>query len=123
MVGVPVVPIKVKSLGMGAVAAPQEYESDLSEFKACLFDGNCGEPIAWGFELKKRLSDERFEALQQFGALECSYPHWFLIVRALSRHEAIAKYGEVTGEEFGPRGGWKSVTFGTKKFVTPRLKS
>jgi hypothetical protein len=107
---------------MDAVDPPAGYESELSPFKACLFDSYCGEPIAWGFELKKQLGEDRFQALRQFGKMECSYPKWFLIVRELSREEAVLKYGEVTAEEFGPRGGWKSVTFGTKKFLSPRLK-
>ena len=101
---------------------PPGYDDDLSEHKACLFDSYCGEPLAWGFELRRRLGDSRFDALSQYGKLECSYPRWFLITRELTREEAVAKYGEVTNEVFGPRGGWKSVTFGNKTFMSPRLK-
>ena len=77
----------------------------------------------WCFELLKRITETRFEALRQFGSLECSYPTWFLITKALTRKEAIEAYGAITDEEFGPRGGWKSVTFGDKKFISRKLRA
>ena len=101
---------------------PAGYENDLAPYAPCLFDSACGEPVAWGFKILRRLGDDRFNALAQFGKLECSYPHWFLIVKELTREEAVAKYGAISAEEFGPRGGWKSITFGDKKFLSKRLK-
>lgn len=102
---------------------PAGYEDDLSDFKECLFDGYSGEPVGWGFELLRRVEESRFEALRQFGTLECSYPKWFLIRQTLGRNEAISKYGAITDEEFGPRGGWKSVTFGDTKFISRSLRA
>lgn len=102
---------------------PQGYESDLGEYKAQLFDSYCGEPVDWGFLILHQLGEERFEALRKFGSLQCSYLSWFLITKSLTRKEAIEKYGKVTNEEFGPRGGWKSVTFGEKKFITKGLEN
>ncbi len=96
---------------------PVGYESVLSDFKACVFDGYCGEPVAWGFEILEKLGEERWEALKVHGQLQCLYPKWFLIMHELSRAEAISKYGEVKAEIFGPMGGWKSATFGSKQFV------
>lgn len=101
---------------------PKGYENDLSEYKACLFDSCCGEPVAWGFQILRHLGQERFDALRQYGSLECSYPTWFLIVKSLTRAEAIDKYGPVTSEEFGPRGGWRSATFGTRKFLSKAVR-
>lgn len=103
-------------------AVPTGYKGELSLYKQCLFDSASGEPVAWGFEIYRRLSEERFDALRQYGALECCYPTWFVIVKRLTRAEAIAKHGEVTGEELGPRGGWKSVTFGTTRFSSGCLR-
>ncbi len=101
---------------------PFGYESELSDFKPCLFDACSGEPVAWGFQIQKQLGDDRFSALRKLGELECCYsgysPIWFLVVRRISRKEAIAKYGPITNEEYGPRGGWKSVTFGTTRFIS-----
>jgi len=101
---------------------PEGYDDALSDYKACLFDSWCGKPVAWGFEILKRISDKRFAALGDYGSLECSYPTWFLIVRRLTRVEAVTLYGPVSAEGFGPRGGWKSVTFGTTKFISRSLR-
>ena len=100
---------------------PDGYEKDLSDFMPCFFDSYCGEPVAWGFKLLTKLAEERFNALREFGELECDNsgfsPTWFLVVKKLTRDDAIEKYGQITNEEFGPRGGWKSTTFGTTKFI------
>ncbi|HEX7409244.1 MAG TPA: hypothetical protein VF515_16565 [Candidatus Binatia bacterium] len=106
---------------------PAGYESDLSDFGPCVFDGYCGEPIGWGFKIVRRLSYQRFEALRGYGSLDSLYsehlqPEWCLVTRWLSREEAQRRYGEIAIEEFGPRGGWRSVTFGTKKFMSHHLK-
>lgn len=101
---------------------PISYENDLSDFKPCIFDSGCGECIGWGFEIIHHLGDERFDALRQFGDLRCVYPTWYLITKTLSREEAIQKYGNITKEEFGPRGGYKSVTFGEKLFLSKHMK-
>jgi hypothetical protein len=103
-------------------AKPPGYESCLSEFKPCLFDSYCGEPVSWGFEITQYLGTDRFKALSGFGSLECSYPTWFLIVKTLTRAEAIEKFGPVTAEEYGPRGGWRSVMFGNKRFLSKNLR-
>ena len=34
---------------------------------------------------------------------------------------AIKKYGKITNEELGPRGGFRSVTFGDKKFISRKV--
>jgi len=47
---------------------------------------------------------------------------WVLIIKKLQPEEAIEKYGQVNCQEFGPQGGWKSVTYGSKKFVFASLK-
>jgi hypothetical protein len=95
---------------------PKEFEDCLGPFGPQLFDGWCGEPIGWGFKITKHVGEERWGKLGEHGSLECAYPSWFLITKKLTREEAIEKYGPVTDEELGPRGGWKNVTFGEKKF-------
>ena len=110
-----------------ATAKPLGYENDLSDFKPCIFDGYCGEPVGWGFEILKHLGEDRFHQLRRFGDLECiSSSHvsrWCLVTKWLSRNEAAELFGAITDETFGPRGGWKSVTFGSKKFICMRMKS
>ena len=100
---------------------PEGYEADLGEYGTQLYDSDCGEPVGWGFKILHYLGDERFNMLHKFGNLECSYPSWFLITKKLTREEAIKKYGKITNEEFGSRGGWKSVTFGKKQFCSRDL--
>lgn len=101
------------------------FEDYLSDFGPIFRDSWSGEVVAWGFRLINRLGDEKFGELGKHGSLECDYSGygtWFLITKRLTREEAIEKFGEITDEEFGPRGGWKSVTFGNKKFISKCLK-
>ena len=104
------------------MSIPKGYENDLGNYGPQIYDGDCGEPIMWGHKILSHLGDERFNNLRNFGSLECCYPHWFFITKKLTREEAIKKYGAVTDEEFGPRGGWRSVTLGKKTFMSPLLK-
>jgi hypothetical protein len=106
---------------------PSGHESCLSDFGPCVFDGCCGEPVGWGFRIIERIDAQRFAALGAHGSLECLYseslqPQWYLVTKWLSREEAQRKYGDITAEKFGPRGGWKSVTFGGKTFISPHFK-
>lgn len=103
---------------------PAGYENDLSDFGIVIYDGWCGEPIAWGFKIIRHLGEERFQNLWKYGRLECvgGSGQWVVVTKTLTREEAVKKYGEITNEEFGPRGGWKSVTFGDKKFISDILR-
>ncbi len=107
-------------------ARPNDYEDCLSYYQECAFDNWCGEPIAWGFRITRRIGEDRFSNLHKFGKIEfIGSPYdggWCLIVKELTHKEAIEKYGDVTDLEVGPRGGFKSITFGDKKFVTKRLR-
>lgn len=97
---------------------PVGYEQYLGEFKPCFFDPNNGECVAWGFEIVVRMGKEKFNELRSEVKdwVEYGGPNWFVIVKVLGRREAIEKYGAVTYEERGPRGGWRSATFGSKNF-------
>ncbi len=124
----PIIPaLVVRALERGCmelIKKPKGYENDLSDYGPVFFDSWCGEPFCWGFKILHHLGEERFNELCQFGSLECSHPemNWFLIVKKLNRDEAVKKYGSITDEEFGPRGGWKSITFGNKKFSAKELR-
>lgn len=105
---------------------PKGYEDVLSDYKACAFDGYCGEPVMWGFEIIRQLDESRFSELRKYGDVECLIhslqSRWFLITKKLTRSEAKKKYGPKGEDVFGPRGGWKSVTFGDKRFTTKLFK-
>ena len=102
---------------------PTGFENDLSGYQVVAYDACCGEPVAWGFKVIRHLGDERFNLLRSKYNLEYVSNGWVLIVKELTRDEAMQKYGAITAEEFGPRGGWKSVVFGEKKFFSKQLKS
>jgi hypothetical protein len=93
------------------------------------FDGSCGEPIAWGHAVLARMDEENWKIAAEYGQLECDHGsgnwplkfNWFLISKRLTPEEARKQYGEVNAVETGPRGGFRSVTYGTKRFISRRL--
>lgn len=104
---------------------PPGFEDFLSGYTTVLFDGYCGEPVAWGFKIMRYLGEDLFQELGKYGTLKCIdgfKSSWALVIKTLSREEAIEKYGPITNEVFGPRGGWKSTTFGNKKFTSDYLR-
>lgn len=104
------------------VEKPIGYENELSSYQAILFDSWCGEAVAWRFKIIKYLGEERFNDLHQYGELVYTDLDWAIVMKSLTRLDAKEKYGEITEEIFGPKGGWKSVTFGDKKFCSKHLK-
>jgi hypothetical protein len=71
-----------------------------------LFDGWCGEPIAWARVGDPIIGHEWTEN----GSLA--------VTERLSPTEAVRKYGPITELRVGPNRGFKSVTYGTTKFVS-----
>ena len=59
--------------------------------KILLYDSGCGEPIAW-------IEDGEYNEL--------------------SHEEAIIKYGKVSKENLGPKGGFRNRHYGVKMFLT-----
>ena len=108
---------------MKNVELEEAFGSDISGYGPQLYDSYCGEPIGWGYKILRHLGDEKFKEIGQYGKLDCAYPSWFVITHYLNREEAIEKYGNVTGEERGPRGGFQNITFGDKKFCRKELAS
>jgi hypothetical protein len=103
---------------------PPGYEAELAAYGPVVFDG--GQPIGWGFRIMRRLGEMRFRALEAFGDLHCQMlsglaTEWSLVTRWLSPAEAAEKYGAVTSVERGPRGGFRSVTYGSTRFTSRRL--
>lgn len=105
---------------MNKVNKPKGYEEYLSDYGEMIFDGWCGKCIGWGFKLIAHLAEDKFEKLRAMYELECIYPSWFLVMKWLSKKEAEKKYGKITNIERGPRGGFKSVTFGKTRFISKR---
>lgn len=74
-----------------------------------LFDAWCGEPIAWARVGQPVIANEWTEHGRR------AVTEW------LSAAEAVRKYGPVTQIVLGRNGGFKSVTYGDKKFVSRQL--
>lgn len=105
---------------------PEYLKEFLGSYQACFFDGWCGEPVSWGYPIVKIVADAvKWKELGEYGDLECSqgsFPsNWYLITKHLEEAEAVEKYGKITDIELGPRGGFRSITFGDKKFGSSRL--
>ena len=94
----------------------------IGSYKECFFDSNCGEPIAWGYQILRRMSDDDYADVRRHFAIEYAHDSLpacqFIIVKLLSYKEVVDKYGEQTDLVLGPRGGFKSVTFGSKRFIS-----
>lgn len=97
---------------------PDKFLPFLGEYGGHLKDHASKEIIGYGYPITGTLGEDMWKELSAFGKqiFDPKAKLWYLIVYSLTREQAIAKYGPVTHEEYGPRGGWKSVTFGTTKF-------
>jgi len=106
---------------------PVEFAEYLSGYSPVLYDGWCGEPTAWGFKIRQRMGEDKFSALSRYmtsigGGTECvTLGEWVAVVTYLKPQEAIEKYGAITEVVTGPRGGFRTVKYGEKKFVCKRL--
>lgn len=103
------------------IKKPVGYENDLGELTALY--GENGIDTGWGFVILRFLSDERFNALYQYGSVEVVdrsswLVRWALIVKKLTGEEARAiatkKFGEVVKIHTGPKGGFQWVQYGNK---------
>ena len=102
-----------------------DYKDFLGEYCVVEFDAGCNEPVAWGHYVVKHLGQKWDDFRSQYkigrtnpGQLNGQY---YVITKALNRNEAIAKYGPVTDELYGPLGGFKWVMLGDKQFYTKSL--
>lgn len=78
--------------------------------------------IAWGYRPNTRLSDEQWSEASKHGDWQCiDMGQWVLVTRYLTPEESVMNYGKVTKVLVGPRGGWKSATYGKTEFTFGRL--
>jgi hypothetical protein len=96
-----------------------ELTNFLSDKVYEMFDSYSGKPVAW-YRVVKDMPTHLFN--QNRHRIEYIGDRWGYIEKSITREECIEKYGEITHEEYGPRGGWKSVTFGVTTFRSNRLR-
>lgn len=108
---------------------PEKFHSFLGPYEVQVVDPTCGEVVGYGHKILEKLGEELWQELGQYGKLTYvmpdrkTPPFWALLTKTVTREELLAKHGPVTEEVFGPRGGWKSVTFGNVKYTAKELKT
>ena len=94
---------------------PAEYQDAIGQFGVVLVDGDT--PVAWGWRIVRPVGESRFEALRASHAVACiAMGEWCIIATTLTAEEAEKRYGAVTNIERGPRGGYRSITYGKTTF-------
>jgi len=95
----------------------QDY---LSKEQYDLVDSWCGKPVAT-VRYVINMPSELFN--QNRSKMVCvTVGMWAYVDKLVTREECIELYGPITEEVYGPRGGWKSVTFGSTKFISEHLR-
>ena len=101
------------------ITEEMKKEYGLGDFMPLQYDGYCGEPVTWGHKIHGYLGEEKFNTLRSKVSLVCiSMGNWGVAVKGLTKAEAIEKYGSITHEERGPRGGFKWDQYGTTRFFS-----
>lgn len=100
-----------------------DYKNFFSDKISELLDLECKKPFAFGYKMKDKCSLEIFEKIKKENDTEFYDGAIYIIHKRLSRIEAIELYGDITNEEIGPKGGWKSITFGNTKFTHKQFKN
>lgn len=103
---------------------PEGYEKTLSDFDVVARDSSSNEPIAWGFTIISKMDEERFTSLRSSHDVVCfggTPPRWVVVSKWLTAEEAVERYGAVTKIVNGPRGAWKSTTYGATTFTSRHM--
>lgn len=105
------------------IQIPEKFQPYVGEYGVVATDGK--EPVGWGYPIiGEKMGEEMWMEFGQLGKLDFDYftKKWTLVTQTLSDAEAISKYGPITNVEYGPRGGYKSITFGSTRFKSKLFK-
>jgi len=105
------------------ISIPDKFKHSLGQYGVVITEGN--QDLAWGYPvLGEKLGHEPWEELGKLGRLEFDVPTkaYVLVTKAISDRELSEIYGPLSNVEYGPRGGYKSITFGTTKFKSKLFK-
>jgi hypothetical protein len=86
-------------------------------------DGCCGKPLAYGFPIIRKMEPDFFEYTRQCCAemIYLGYNNWCAATVVIKPKEAELLYGKVSQITVGPRGGFKTVTYGNTKFISKQV--
>lgn len=85
-----------------------------------LIDSWSGKPVG-SYRILKGMPSELFNE-NRHKMICIGVGVWGYLDKIITREECIELYGPITEEVYGPRGGWKSVTFGSTKFISEHLR-
>ena len=100
----------------------ENLQNYLSNRSFDLIDPYSGKPIGSYRVVSNMPSDMFNENRHKMFYLGNTTGGWGYLEEVYTRAKMVELYGPVTDEEYGPRGGWKSVTFGTTRFGSDYLR-
>ena len=82
-----------------------------------------GCPCLYHLTVGERLDEKLWSGIEaKYGTWHCvRQGEWVLVTKVLTLDDAKKKYGEVVEYERGPRGGFRSMTVGSKRFLNELL--
>lgn len=104
-------------------AAVKVYEKWFYPYRTCMIDPACQEPVLWGWPIRYRDRESHYKLLEFLKAngFVTGYD-WkgrhILVHKRFTYEDAVAKYGEITSRQRGPKGGFISNTYGITTFST-----
>lgn len=105
----------------------EKFKKYLGPYSPMIIEND--EAVAWGHIVIARINSpalwDELKTLGHLVVVENSVVAntWAIITRYMTYPEAVALFGPHTEEERGPRGGFRSITFGDKRFYSKTLKS
>lgn len=99
----------------------ESFSSYLSGYQELLYDGYCGEPIAWWFIITWRLWESKFEELKHslprwYSVEFLSDDAWGVIAEKLTPETTVSKYGKINTVITGPRWWMRETIYWKKRF-------
>lgn len=115
------------NMTMQASEIPNKFLPFLSQYGPHVIDKTAQVAVGYGYAIVgEKMGDELWQELSKYGKQVFVNPgpqgYWALITSQLTKEEAIATFGPITNIEYGPRGGWKSTTYGNVKFTDKLMK-
>lgn len=106
---------------------PDKFLPYLGEYGPQVLDKNAGVCVGYGHAIiGEKLGEDAWRELSAYGKQVYVNPgpqgYWVLVTQVLTKAEAIQTYGPITNVQYGPRGGFKSVTYGQTTFVDKLMK-
>lgn len=104
---------------------PDKFLPFFGSYGVVEVDPSAQQPVGWGYPIVGgQMGHELWAEMTTLGtvAFDHKLKTYALVTKKLTDEEAIQKYGPISAVEHGPRGGFKSITFGSTKFSSKLFK-